>query len=476
MLNALRPGRAAARPASPGGGPADSPLGRSFYAFQCAVICSDLADGVFKIVMPLLALGLSHSATAVSAVGLAVRLPWLIVALPVGIVVDRRPPRAVMRVAAAARLPVVLAVGWLALVHLIPVAVLVVAAFLVASAGIFVDVSAQSLLPRLVSRARLPTANARLFSTEIVAAQLVGPAIGGYAVALGAGWGPGTAAALYLGSLGALALVTLPAVTALIHEPASASTPTNSEGSKAPETDVSDGLPAQDPTSGVGGIPASRQSPFRELIKDLREGISYFSDRRDLSRLALIASMNNLAYSMCFTILPLWIVKPGRLDLSTSEYGLLLGALALGGLSAGIAAKKVLKRHFLNELLLRWGGAASGLMFLAIAIPSAIVVSIALVIYGALAMLWNLVVVSYRQTTVPRQIFGRVNAAYRWVTWGVIPFGSLLAWGIDRLAGTGWVFIVAGLLPVIGGSLLALRPFPKNGPESGGEDTCTSPS
>jgi hypothetical protein len=92
-------------------------------------------------------------------------------------------------------------------------------------------------------------------------------------------------------------------------------------------------------------------------------------------------------------------------------------------------------------------------------VPNAPLVCVSLVAGGALAMLWNLTVVSYRQTTISREVFGRVVAVYRWVTYGVLPLGSLLAGVVASLAGTVWVFIVAGAVTVTGALVLGLRPL-----------------
>jgi len=402
--------------------------------------------------MPLVTLTLTRSAIAVSAVGLAVRLPWLIVTLPAGVVADRHPPPRVMRWAAAARLPLTAVAVVLALAHLLSVWELVLVAFAVASAGIAVDVSAQSMLPRMVTGEQLRAANQRLQTTQRLASQLVGPAIGGYAAALGSAWGPGAAAALYLATVCALSLMTAP----------------RAPSAQGPGAEPEPEAPAP-----------GRDGPVRALVTDLREGAAYFRHRPDLSRLAVVAGLSNLAFSMCVTILPVWAVAPGALGLSRGDYGLLLGSLAIGGLAGGAVARRLLARLG-DEPLLRWGGPLQGIWFLAVAVPSAPVVCIALIYGGAVAMLWNLTVVSYRQTTIPHEIFGRVVAAYRWVTYGVLPLGSLLAGLVAGLAGPVWVFLTAGLITTVGGLPLAARKLSLARPGTPAppvalEDLCTLP-
>jgi MFS family permease len=398
-------------------------LGRTFTILWLATICSDLADGIFRVVMPLLALALTRSPLAVSAVGLAVRLPWLIVTLPAGVAIDRHPPRTSMRWAAAARLPLIAIAATLAAGHLLSVWGLVIVSFAVASAGTFVDISAQSMLPRMLTATQLRGANQRLQSTQRLGSQLVGPAIGGYAAALGFAWGPVAAATLYLACVGVLALVPWAP-----GEPGAADTP-----------------------AAHGGL--------RAVLAELRQGAAYFRQHPDLARIAAVAGLGNLALSMCLTILPIWAVAPGPLKLGRGGYGLMLGALAVGGLAAGLTARPVLALVS-DRLLLRWGGPMAGAGLLAIAIPNAAVVCAVLAYAGAIAMLYSLTVISYCQTTIPPEFFGRAFAAYKWITWGSLPLGSLLAGLTAELGSTASVFIVAGLLPLAGGTLLALGPAP----------------
>ncbi|MFD5664582.1 MFS transporter [Streptomyces anthocyanicus] len=429
MLSATRRGRET---------PGKERLGPPFRLFQSAVVSSDLADGIYKIAVPLLALGISRSAVAVGAVGLAVRLPWLIATLPAGVLADRYPPRSVMRWASAVRLPLVAAMCALAATDRLPLWALVVTAFLIGCAGIFVDVAAQSQLPRLVPVGQLPKANASLQSTQMFLAQLIGPALGGYVVALGSGGGLAVVVALYVVTVWALGL--LPAAV----EQAAA-------GHARPATE-----PAR---AGAG-----RRSSFGSLVAELGEGLRYFRGRGDLARLATAAAVNNLSYSMCLTMLPLWAVRPGRLGLSETGYGLLLTFLAVGSILAGLVTGRILDAVG-DGPVMRFGAPLLGLCFLALAVPAVPVIALGLFVYGLVSMVWNVTVTSYRQATIPLPLFGRVNAAYRWLTWGVIPFGSLFGGTLAATAGTTWVFLTAGALPLVAAALLP-PPRPRTVPEA----------
>src|ERR1700712_4665782 len=74
-----------------------------FNRLLVAWFASVTGDGMRFAALPLLALTLSSSPAAVSAVAAATTLPWLLVALPAGALVDRLDPAAVIAWANAGR-------------------------------------------------------------------------------------------------------------------------------------------------------------------------------------------------------------------------------------------------------------------------------------------------------------------------------------------------------------------------------------
>ena len=73
----------------PRGAAAPDGLGRSFWQLWSAAALSNLADGLVKIGLPLVAVTLTDSPGLVAGVTLAVTLPWLLFALPAGALADR---------------------------------------------------------------------------------------------------------------------------------------------------------------------------------------------------------------------------------------------------------------------------------------------------------------------------------------------------------------------------------------------------
>ncbi|MEU8971360.1 MFS transporter [Streptomyces monashensis] len=402
---------------------ADRSLGAPFRIFQVSVLGSNLADGVYLVTLPLLALSLSGSALVVSAVGVALRAPWLLLTLPAGVVVDRCAPMAVMNWASKCRFPLVATLGLLAWAGMLPVWALVAGAFLIAVMGTFVDLAAQSLLPCLVAPELLPRANANLQSGQTLAAQFAGPALGGILASMH-GVGFTVAAVLYAGGLIGLALLRR--------------RPGPYGAHPLPDT------PRQPGPAGRG---------LASMGRDLREGAAYFRRRHDLIGLAAVAATGNIAFAATMTMLPVWVVSPGRLGLPSSAMGVVAAAPAVGGMLAGLAAARLLNR-FGERAVLAFCAPAVGLCLAAIALPTAPAAFAALAVCGGLMVQLNVMSMSHRQSTIPAALFARVNSVYRWIILGVSPVGALLGGLVAHRFGTAAVFLSGGAVALAAGALL----------------------
>ena len=62
---------------------------RNFRVLWLTSGAANLGDGLFKVILPLVAVGETRSPALVANVTLAMTLPWAIFALPAGALVDR---------------------------------------------------------------------------------------------------------------------------------------------------------------------------------------------------------------------------------------------------------------------------------------------------------------------------------------------------------------------------------------------------
>src|SRR5699024_671748 len=126
------------------------PLGPRFWTLLCSSASSNLADGALKTAFPLIALRHTDSPLMVSGIVFALTLPWLLFAIPVGILIDSVDRRIAMLASNAIRVTV-LALLALALASEIgSIWVLYATAFAIGTVETAYDTSAQSVLPGLV--------------------------------------------------------------------------------------------------------------------------------------------------------------------------------------------------------------------------------------------------------------------------------------------------------------------------------------
>ena len=94
------------------GRPRRDPLGRDFGKLWTAAAFSNLADGLGRTAVPLIATTLTRDPLAIAAIGALAFLPWLVFGLPAGMLVDRFDRRIIMAAANGIRGAVAL---WLAI-------------------------------------------------------------------------------------------------------------------------------------------------------------------------------------------------------------------------------------------------------------------------------------------------------------------------------------------------------------------------
>ena len=164
-------------------------LPATFQRLVLAWASSLTGDGLRVIALPLLAVSVNSSAAAVAAVAVASTLPWLLVAIPAGALVDRFNPAKVMAFAHLVRALLTLGLVALIVTGAVSIPILCAVGFAITSAETFADGSAQSLLVRIVPRSSLERANARFVTVETLALDLAGPLAAGVLFLL-APWSP----------------------------------------------------------------------------------------------------------------------------------------------------------------------------------------------------------------------------------------------------------------------------------------------
>lgn len=382
-----------------------SPLGRPYWTLWTSSALSNLADGVMKVALPLVAIRYTHSPALIAGLTFAFTLPWLFFALTAGALADRFDRRRLMLVANTARALFLAALTGLAVAGAGSIWLLYVAAVCIGVAETVYDTSSQSILPQLVPRDSLSRANGRLYAAELTTNQFVGPPLGGFLVAAGIGLAFGAPVLLWAVAIGMLLL--------------------------------------------VRGSFATGHPRTTTIRADIAEGLRFLWDSTLLRVLAIMVGGLNFASNATFTVLVLYAVGPhSAMKLTDPGYGILLTASALGAVLGSFVAEAVERRlGRARSLALTVLGSV-----LTVATPAftanAIVIGVAFFLGGITVSIWNVITVSLRQRVTPPRLLGRLNSAYRLVAWGTMPLGAAAGGLIAEFLGLTWVFGIMGCLVV----------------------------
>jgi MFS family permease len=387
-------------------------LGRPYWRLWWANTISSTGDGAFVAALPLLAVTITRDPRLVSVVTAATFLPWLLLSLPAGAVVDRYDRATLMWRAQAVQAAVVTVLAVLIVFREADIAVLAAGGFLLGGAEVIFSNAAQSVLPALVPPELLPKANGNQQVSLTVGEEFLGPPIGSLLFAAAAALPFGLDAGSFAGSAALLARL---------------------------------------PTT----RPAPESARRTKIRAQIAEGLRWLAGHRLLRVIAVLLGIYNFANQMGQAILVLLATQ--TLHVSTRGYGLLLAASAVGSVVGGLV-NPVLTRHLglLPSLVLPAGVDAAAFVGLGLA-PDAAVAAALLAVQGFSVTMWNVVTVSLRQRVVPAHLLGRVNSVYRMLGWGLMPIGALVGGLVAHAAGLRAPYIVAGLLCLL--SVLAALPL-----------------
>jgi MFS family permease len=388
-------------------------LGAPYWRLWWANAVDSAGDGAFAAALPLLAITLTRDPVLISAVSVATYLPWLVVSLPAGSLVDRRDRVRLMGQAQLIQGAAVTAVAVLIAVHHVSIWTLVCAGLCLGSAQVVFDNAAQAVLPSLVPKDLLPRANGTQYVVQVIGGSFLGPPVGSALFALAPVAPFALDAASFAGSVALLTGLPRPQPRA------------DKQGSR--ETGSAGGV-----TAGVRWL--ARHKLLRIVVVML--AVSGFCGQLGSATFVLFATQT--------------------LHVSVRGYGLLLASSAagsvLGGLVNPVLARRVGPVPLLVIVTCVSSARAVG-MGLA---PNAVILGALMACGGFTTTLWNVVTVSMRQREVPAELFGRVNSVYRMLGWGTRPLGALVGGIVAEAAGLRAPFIVGGILR--GAIFLALLP------------------
>lgn len=367
-------------------------LGRSFNGLWFATGAANLGDGIALFVLPLLALEAGASPGGVAAVTMVLTLAWPTVGLYAGWLVDRADRRALMAAVNLVRGGVLAIVTMAVASGELSLPVVLAAAALLGVAETLVDTALTATVPLVARPEDRTRANARIEATINVTNQLAGPPLAGALAGFTLALTTGTGAALYTLAVAGLATMAL----------------------QAP------------PGRAAGG----------ERLSGLTAGLRFLWRQRIVRTLTLFTAGMNIVWGAALALLVVYAVTPGPLGLTAAQYGLMLTAMAGGGIAAAVLVDPLRRRIGATRLLIADMVGTVLLVAPVAAGTEAWLVTGGLVVAGAGATVWRVLVATVRQNLTPPALLGRVYSASRVISWGAPPVGAGLAglgaelWGV----------------------------------------------
>lgn len=381
---------------------------RDFLLLWGGQTVSEFGDQISRLALPLLAVSVLGASTfEVSVLGLLASLAFLLLSLPAGVIVDRSAKRPLMLRCDLGRTAVVASIPLAAIFWHVSLWQLYLVAALTGVLSVFFDVAYQSYLPDLIGREQLIDGNGKLGTTQEFA-RITGPSVAGALI------GVVGAARTIIGDAASFAVSALSLALIRVREP------------------------KPDSARGQGG--GAEPVAFRAAM---REGLGFVLREPILRKIVACTGTCNFFGQAENAISVVFLVR--TLHAGAVVVGLTFALSAIGGALGGLLAGRLGKRF-----------GSARIIWLAMAVPGPLYLlqplaqpgwGITLYVIGgigfsAMAIVYNVGQISYRQAICPPDLLGRMNASVRWIVWGTIPFGALFGGALGTWIGlraTMWV-------------------------------------
>jgi MFS family permease len=369
-------------------------LSPHFWRFWTAVVASNLGDGVALAAIPWVATQVTSDPVAVAGVATAGRLPWLLLVIPAGVVIDRGGWSRIMQRASLARTIALVILGLL-LTQAISLPALLLFAFVLGTTEVLFDTAADAAVPSLVKPEHLPRANGHVRAGEIITNDFAGRPLGGVLLTVGA-----SLPFLFNAVAAAIATIALLALRRGTDDAVGPATP----------------------------VPQAWRA-------EMRDGFTFTWSHPTLRYLALLVTVMSWLYTAMLGTQVLFVQR--ILHAGPVGFAVLITVASLGALLGTQLARHAVARLGKAGGLLAPIG-VMGLSFAAIGASSDYwLVALLYTTASAAVVVFSVVRESIRQSETPQALLGRVGATFRFLSWGVSALG-LLSSGLLVAFAEGW--------------------------------------
>ena len=385
-------------------------LSRDFRRIWTSLTITSFGAQIGNLALPLTAALLLHATPLQMGVLVALEtLPFALVSLHAGVLLDRVRKLPVVFFAAVARGVALLIVPLAAFTNLLTIEVLYFVGFFCGVQNVIGGAAYQVLLAQMAGRKRLVEANAKVSLGETSAA-LVGPGIAGGLVQI--------LTAPFAILLDALAFFASALMLRRVHAP----------------SDV--------PHAG----------PRSSVTTEIVEGLKLVRNNSTLLSLAWVAGLWQVLHHMQLAVFVLFATRD--LSLSAGAIGLAYMFGGAGCVLAAATAERLSKRYgvgpviLLGLLLTIVGWVLYGLIGGPVWFAT-IALGVAMLAFDFGGVLWGINYLALRQAITPDRLLGRMTATMRFLTVAAAPLGSLVGGALANVIGLRATLWTIGMLGVL---------------------------
>jgi MFS family permease len=380
---------------------------QDFRKLWISLTVTSFGAQVTNLALPLTAALLLHATPLQMGILVALEtLPFALVSLHAGVLIDRVRKLPVVIACNIARGVALLAIPVAAFTHVLSVELLYAVGFFCGVQNVIGGAAYQVLLAQLAGRKRLVEANAKIALGETSAA-LVGPGLAGALIQV--------LTAPFAILLDALAFIVSGLVLRRVHAP----------------NDV------------------AHDGPRSPVMREIADGLKLVLRNRTLFALAWLAALWQFLHHMQIAVLILFATR--ELGLSAGAIGIVYMFGGLGCVIAAASAERLTARFGIGPVIVH------GLILTALAWQAFGLIGgsvwVATLLLGAVMLMFDFGGVLYginylalRQAITPDRMLGRMTATMRFLTVAMAPFGSLVGGALASGIGTrGTLLTVGGL-------------------------------
>ncbi|HEH1131695.1 TPA: MFS transporter [Staphylococcus aureus] len=357
---------------------------KNFTFYLIGIAFSNIGSAFTTFVFPLMILKLTGSAFQVGIVSALSFIPYAILGLPAGALIDRLNKKTIMKCADIIRLISYLSIPVLSFYNMLSIFQIYVVAIISGIGLVFHSISEVSIIPSIVKEEDLASANSYIYATQNVS-EFLGPIIGG----------------LLYTYMGYSILIFIDSMTFLL-----------SFFSLILIKIETKSIFNQEKLSG------------KNFLSDVKVGFDYLLSNSTIRVMAVVVSLSNLIISPYYIYIVMFVKED--MNQSSQALGLVLGISSLGALIGSLSASFLLKLFNFGKLIVI-------ILFLdtifRLMLPFSTYIFILIPLLGLTYMtqsILNIAIITLSQKKCSEHMLGRVNSVFKTMVFAFRAIGLFL--------------------------------------------------